>query len=104
MPDRRLWTEDEIESELRAYCCELGGWPPSRRFAADGKAKLYRAASMYGGVRHWQFLLDLSPLHGARRAELVDRTDAATFESLTEIGTGRICRPCIFRVSDGVLT
>jgi hypothetical protein len=79
VPDRRLWTEDEIESELRAYCCELGGWPPSRRFAADGKAKLYRAASMYGGVRHWQLLLDLSPLHGARRAELVDRTDSGNF-------------------------
>jgi hypothetical protein len=79
VPDRRVWTEDEIERGLRAYCGEFGGWPPSRRFVADGKARLYRAASMHGGVGRWQLLLGVSPPRRARRAGSADRTADGNF-------------------------
>jgi hypothetical protein len=66
VPDRRIWTDEEIERQLRAYCGEFGVWPPWQRFVADGKAKLYRAASMHGGVGRWQLLLGLSRPRRAR--------------------------------------
>jgi hypothetical protein len=60
-PDRRFWTDERIERELHAYCKGHGTWPTWHQFVRDGKAKLYRAASMHGGVTRWQKQLGLEP-------------------------------------------
>ena len=61
VPDRRRWTDQRLEHELRAYCANRTDWPGAREFARDGKASLYKAASLYGGVRYWQQRLLLTP-------------------------------------------
>jgi hypothetical protein len=59
VPERRVWTEERIERELRAYCRGRTIWPGWHEFMRDGKTKLYRAASLYGGVGRWQKKLGL---------------------------------------------
>jgi hypothetical protein len=61
VPKSRIWTEERVERELREYCSAQGAWPPWQRFVADGKAKLYAAASNHGGVGRWQLRLGLAP-------------------------------------------
>jgi hypothetical protein len=61
VPERRFWTDERIERELRTYCRGRSSWPTWREFVRDGNAKLYRAASLNGGVARWQKQLGLRP-------------------------------------------
>jgi hypothetical protein len=61
VPDRRVWTEQRIESELRAYCKGRTHWPRQQDFVRDGKGRLYKAASLHGGIARWQKELGLRP-------------------------------------------
>jgi hypothetical protein len=60
VPSRRIWSEERIERELREYCGRYGAWPAWQRFVADGNARLYAAASRWGGVGRWQVRLELA--------------------------------------------
>jgi hypothetical protein len=61
VPNRRVWTEQRIERELAAYCAGRSEWPTEQEFIRDGKGRLYKAASLHGGVRRWQERLHLRP-------------------------------------------
>jgi hypothetical protein len=61
VPNRRVWTDQRIERELRAYCAGRSDWPAFREFTRDGKARLYKAASLHGGIGRWQRQLGLKP-------------------------------------------
>jgi len=61
VPNRRVWTDERIASELRAYCAGRTEWPGQREFIRDGKGRLYKAASLHGGIGRWQKRLRLRP-------------------------------------------
>ena len=61
VPTRRVWSDERIESELRAYCAGRTEWPGQREFIRDGKGGLYKAASLHGGIGGWQKRLGLRP-------------------------------------------
>ncbi len=58
---RRTWSEEVIERELRAFCAGRARWPTWHEFVAADKRRLYRAASLYGGVDLWRERLGLDP-------------------------------------------
>jgi hypothetical protein len=53
------WTEGRIEAELREFTVGARSWPGSHAFAAAGRERLYRAASLYGGIPRWRRRLGL---------------------------------------------
>jgi hypothetical protein len=61
VPERRVWTEERIERELRAYCGGSTIWPTWHQFVRDGRARLYKATSLRGGIDRWQKQLGLEP-------------------------------------------
>lgn len=74
VPDRRIWTEQRIERELRDYCAGRSDWPPFREFTLDGKARLYHAASLHGGIGRWSKRLGLRPPRRTHTAARRGRT------------------------------
>jgi hypothetical protein len=66
--NRRVWTDQRIERELRAYCAGRSDWPPFHEFTRDGKARLYNAASLHGGIGRWQRQLGLKPPRRSARS------------------------------------
>jgi hypothetical protein len=58
-PHGRYWTDERIEAELRAFTDGARSWPGSRAFQRAGQSKLYRAASLYGGISYWRRRLAL---------------------------------------------
>jgi hypothetical protein len=54
VPAGRVWTDERIEAELRGFLADRSEWPGSRAFGDAGRAQLYRAASLYGGIPHWR--------------------------------------------------
>ena len=61
IPDRRRWTDELIERELRAFCAQHDGWPGWQEFERGGRIGLYRAASRHGGIERWKRALGLVP-------------------------------------------
>jgi hypothetical protein len=59
VPDRRTWSDERIERELRAFTTGADRWPGSRAFADAGLAQLYREASLHGGIPAWRRRLGL---------------------------------------------
>jgi ribosomal protein L13E len=55
----RRWTDERLERELRTFCRGRSTWPTEREFLAAGRGRLYRAASLYGGIAGWQRRLEL---------------------------------------------
>jgi Arc/MetJ-type ribon-helix-helix transcriptional regulator len=51
---RRRWTEESIESELRAQVAELGHFPTRPELVARGLRGLWDAMRVNGGVEAWQ--------------------------------------------------
>jgi hypothetical protein len=72
VPDRRIWTDEEIERELRAYCGELGVWRRGSALSRTGRrSSIGRRACMAASVVGSCFLASHDP--GARvRAALAD--------------------------------
>jgi len=58
---RRVWTDERVESELADYCAGRSEWPTQQEFIRDGKARLYKQASLHGGIARWQKQLGLRP-------------------------------------------
>ncbi len=54
VPDRRRWSEERLETELRDFCRARKTWPTFREFEAADRRALYRAACRYGGMQHWR--------------------------------------------------
>lgn len=54
LPDRRRWSTERVEAELRDFCHGRKTWPTLREFQAANRYALYRAASRYGGAQHWR--------------------------------------------------
>jgi hypothetical protein len=54
MPTRRRWTEDTIDTELRALVAQLGHFPTRSELAARGLSGLYGALGRTGGVSRWR--------------------------------------------------
>ena len=54
VPNRRLWTDERIEAELRAFVAGRTAWPGARAFSDAGLAQLYREASLHGGIPRWR--------------------------------------------------
>lgn len=50
---RRIWTDERLRHELGGFCSGRTTWPPQRVFREAGRERLYRAASLYGGVGYW---------------------------------------------------
>jgi hypothetical protein len=61
LPERRIWSDEVIERELRAFCAGRARWPTWREFVAAGKRRLYGAASLHGGIDAWRERLGLDP-------------------------------------------
>jgi hypothetical protein len=59
VPDRLLWTDLTIEQALRRFCAGREEWPTARQFAEAGLARVYRAASLHGGIPHWRARLGM---------------------------------------------
>jgi hypothetical protein len=59
-PNSRRWTDDRIGEKLEAFCVGRSSWPTYREFEATGRGRLYRAASMRGGVDRWKRELGLT--------------------------------------------
>jgi hypothetical protein len=57
----RVWTDARLEQELREFCAGRDDWPTEREFLRDGRGRLYRAASLHGGVGAWRRRLGLAP-------------------------------------------
>jgi hypothetical protein len=55
----RRWSDERLERELREFCRGRSSWPTEREFLAAGRGRLYRAASLYGGIASWQRRLGL---------------------------------------------
>jgi len=58
---RRRWTDNAIESELRAQCAELGHFPTRAELAARGLRGLWDAMRSAGGVDVWRERLEREP-------------------------------------------
>lgn len=54
VPDRRRWSEERIDRELRAFCAGRSTWPAFREFRDAGRLRLYNAAARHGGIEHWR--------------------------------------------------
>jgi hypothetical protein len=54
VPDRRVWSEERIERELREFLAGRERWPGARAFELAGLGLLYRAAGQHGGIAHWR--------------------------------------------------
>jgi hypothetical protein len=54
VPNRRYWTDQRIEKELRSFLAHQLGWPGPRAFELAGKSSLYLAASENGGIASWR--------------------------------------------------
>ena len=52
-PPRWVWPEERIRSELIDFCAGREQWPRYREFVAADKDRLYKAASLRGGIDHW---------------------------------------------------
>jgi hypothetical protein len=61
VPERRIWSEEVIERELRAFCAGRACWPTWHEFVGAGKRRLYSAASLHGGIDLWRERLGLDP-------------------------------------------
>jgi hypothetical protein len=61
----RKWTEERMRAELTAFCADRKDWPTAREFEEAGLGRLYRAASLRGGVARWSDELGLR--RGRRR-------------------------------------
>ncbi len=59
LPRGRFWTDERIESELREFTAAEQSWPGWLAFDRGGRAPLYRAASLYGGIPRWRRRLGL---------------------------------------------
>jgi hypothetical protein len=60
VPDRRKWTPEVVDAQLRAFCAGRTTWPNVSEFRAAGRYDLYRAAHRHGGPEHWRRELGLS--------------------------------------------
>jgi hypothetical protein len=65
MPDPTVWTDERIERELRDFCAGRTTWPGARAFEEAGLGRLYRVASLRGGVARWRALVGLDEVSGA---------------------------------------
>jgi hypothetical protein len=61
VPDRRIWTDRLIEAELIEFCAGRDVWPTASDFERHGRARVYRAASLHGGIPHWRAKLGFEP-------------------------------------------
>ena len=59
LPRGRFWTDERIESELCEFTAAEQSWPGWLAFDRGGRAPLYRAASLYGGIPRWRRRLGL---------------------------------------------
>jgi hypothetical protein len=59
LPDRRRWTDERVETELREFCQGRTTWPGQLEFQARGATALYHAACTHGGVASWKERLSL---------------------------------------------
>ncbi len=59
VPDRRWWSEERLETELRDFCRGRKTWPTFRDFQDADRYALYRAACRYGGMQYWRERLAL---------------------------------------------
>lgn len=50
----KTWSDERIESELRALLEGRDRWPSAAEFAAAGQRALYAAASRSGGIARWR--------------------------------------------------
>lgn len=78
-PNRLIWTEMRIETELRRFCGGRATWPAAREFEEAGQGRLYRAASRNGGIERWARQLRLSRpgAPGRRRSEAGRQTPSS---------------------------
>ncbi len=56
----RVWTDERIRAELRAFCGGRSTWPTQREFIANGRSRLYQSTSRRGGVARWATELGLT--------------------------------------------
>jgi hypothetical protein len=54
VPNRRVWTAERIEQELRAFLADHDRWPGARAFEEAGRGALYHAAWQHGGIAYWR--------------------------------------------------
>jgi Fic family protein len=57
----KLWTDDRIESELRAFVGDRKWFPTRNEFDEAGRGGLYLAIVRNGGTRRWSERLELEP-------------------------------------------
>ena len=58
-PRGRYWTDERIEFELRDFTAGKDTWPGWLAFERAGRGRLYRAASVHGGIPRWRRRLAL---------------------------------------------
>jgi hypothetical protein len=58
---RRRWTDETIDSELRAQCAELGHFPTRTELVARGLRSLWDAMRASDGVDAWRDRLETAP-------------------------------------------
>ena len=53
------WTDEHLETELRAVCAGMTRWPTTREFGAAGATRVLAAVYAGHGVQWWAALLGL---------------------------------------------
>jgi hypothetical protein len=66
-PWARKWTDERISAELGQFCADRDTFPTQREFASAGRLRLYRAASLYGGIERWARQLGFDRIEGRTR-------------------------------------
>jgi hypothetical protein len=57
----KSWTDDRIDSELRAFVGDRGQFPTRKEFQDSGLGGLYLAVVRNGGTRRWADVLGVAP-------------------------------------------
>jgi hypothetical protein len=77
-PKRTIWSDERIERELRSFCRGRKTWPGAREFEIAGLGRLYRGASLHGGIPRWRSIIGLEPDPQARRRRGTSAPSATT--------------------------
>lgn len=89
VPVRRRWNPELVEAELRVFSRGRMAWPTYAEFEAGGTQGLYHAAARYGGIRHWQERLALTPSAHHQAQARAKSTNGAASSVHDQVRRGR---------------
>jgi hypothetical protein len=93
---RRVWTDERIETELRALLADFDQWPPTRVFRDAGKEALLAAVYARGGPQSWSRHLGIRRPSRRERVREPQWTEQRILKGLRQFCAGRTTWP-LFR-------